>query len=164
MIVCQIGSLSHQLEPLPGATDRYLCPPGGTITELVLTGNAASGCGKPEPPGDQSIHLDRVEVVDTWSVAVTTRVRTTDDGYSRTGWVRVASPYAPFGAGAFAAGSGSGVRAPEVGGYGRELRVDVDRRDVEDVDVQVTIYGPCAAQPCVTPADATLEATATAPR
>jgi hypothetical protein len=37
-----------------------------------------------------------------------------------------------------------------------EVRRD-DRPDTADVDVHATIYGPCEAQPCSPPGDATLE-------
>jgi hypothetical protein len=154
-IECKLAGTYYTLEPLSGATGRYLCPPGGAITQVALGGNAPSGCGKPEPPADQKIHIDRVDIVETWSVAVAAHTRTTDDGYVRNGWVHTASPYQPFATAAFE--SAGGTHVPSTGVYGRDIRVDVDRADGADVEVRATIYGPCAAQPCVPPADATLE-------
>jgi hypothetical protein len=154
-VECALAGSDYTLEPLPGATGRYLCPPGGTITRVALSGHAGGGCGKPEPPSDQTIRIDRVDVVETWSIMVATQARTVDDGFSRSGWVHTASPYKPFATAAFA--SGSSARAPTAWVYGRDIRIDVDRPDAADVDVHATIYGPCEAQPCSPPGDATLE-------
>jgi hypothetical protein len=153
-VECAIAGSDYQLEPLPGGTGRYLCPPGGTIRLVKLTGNAAGGCCKPDPPGDQAIRIDRVEVVETWSVVVTTHVRTSDDGYERAGLVHTASPYQPFAIATFAAPP---TRSPKTSVYDRNVRIVVDRADREDVEVVLTIYGPCAAQPCTAPSDAKVE-------
>lgn len=153
-VECTLGTTSYQLEPLPGTPDRYLCPPGGRIGRIGIQGDGGGGCSKPEPPDSEKVHVDRVDVVETWSVTAQRTTTIATDEYDPHSFVEAASPYQPFATGTFTDASGS----PAVHVYKRSIRVEASGiTHSMDAEVRATIYGPCEKQPCTPPSDAKLE-------
>jgi len=56
---------------LPARGGTYLCPPGGKLASITLTGRMTGGCcGGDDPPKDQYVRVIKTELVPVWQASV----------------------------------------------------------------------------------------------
>lgn len=168
------GNNYHDLKPLAPLTEsptspvhtQYLCPPGGQLAEIRISGVAHGGlCADTKAPRDQFVGITKLEPVETWKISAEASFAIQPwehDPNSGAVMLIVHSPQQPFleatvepGPDAAAFGTPF-IMGPSVDGAHYDIvmsRVEDSKPHDGKLHVHATIYGVCAPACTPPPAD-----------